>query len=109
MLYEPIAVVWLAVTLFFKPLSKALVATTSKNLDCSSSISSQWTSTNTSYFLANSKILFIDSTPYSLVNSKCGIAPITSAPNFIASSTNSNPLGYERIPSCGKATICKVT
>ena len=34
---------------------------------------------------------------------------ITSAPNFIASSTNSNPLGYERIPSCGKATICKVT
>eukprot|EP01110_Echinostelium_bisporum_P007476 TRINITY_DN28337_c0_g1_i1.p2 TRINITY_DN28337_c0_g1~~TRINITY_DN28337_c0_g1_i1.p2 ORF type:complete len:56 (+),score=1.59 TRINITY_DN28337_c0_g1_i1:20-187(+) len=52
-----------------------------------------------SYFCARAKVLCSDSTPYSRVNSKCGIAPTTSAPKRNASSSNASPLGYDKIPS----------
>lgn len=51
----------------------------------------------------------IDSTEYSRVNSKCGIAPIASTPSSAARRISPSPSGKDWMPSCGNATICSVT
>ena len=108
-MYEWVAVVWLAVTRSRSPISRARVARVSRPREASSSISSQWTSTSRSNSWAREHAKLSESTEYSRVNSKCGIAPMTSTPMPAARRMSASPSGNDWMPSWGNATICRVT
>ena len=69
LLYECIAVVWLAVTRPDMPRRIVSATITSTNRDCSSSVSSQWMSTRRPCSSASAKAYRTDSTPSSRVSS----------------------------------------
>ncbi len=105
--YEPIAVVWLAVTRAPIPRTRASSASTSRKREFGSSVSSQCTSTRQPLRSARSIRNRIELTPCSRVFSKCGMPPTTSAPTSIARSISARPPSNDSMPSCGNATICR--